>query len=114
ALGHALSWENDPYWTYWITKTFLIATVTRSEQKLAEDVRTPTLALVEQSGFADYFLPLDGEAVGAEPFAWTQRSCPPCSSASDHGAAGICRASTGCHPATVTVTLKAALHRLRS
>lgn len=27
ALGHALLWENDPYWTYWITKTFLIATV---------------------------------------------------------------------------------------
>ena len=27
AVGHALMWENDPYWTYWITKTFLIATV---------------------------------------------------------------------------------------
>jgi hypothetical protein len=27
ALGHGLTWENDPYWTYWITKTFLIATV---------------------------------------------------------------------------------------
>ena len=27
AVGHALLWENDPYWTYWITKTFLIATV---------------------------------------------------------------------------------------
>jgi hypothetical protein len=27
AVGHALQWENDPYWTYWITKTFLIATV---------------------------------------------------------------------------------------
>lgn len=27
AIGHALLWENDPYWTYWITKTFLIATV---------------------------------------------------------------------------------------
>jgi hypothetical protein len=27
AAGHALTWENDPYWTYWITKTFLIATV---------------------------------------------------------------------------------------
>jgi hypothetical protein len=26
-LGHALTWENDPYWTYWITKTFHIATV---------------------------------------------------------------------------------------
>ena len=27
ALGHGLAWENDPYWTYWITKTFLIATI---------------------------------------------------------------------------------------
>ena len=27
AVGHGLLWENDPYWSYWITKTFLIATV---------------------------------------------------------------------------------------
>lgn len=27
ALGHGLTWENDPYWTYWITKALLIATV---------------------------------------------------------------------------------------
>jgi len=27
AIGHGLTWENDPYWTYWITKTFLIGTV---------------------------------------------------------------------------------------
>jgi hypothetical protein len=27
AVGHGLLWENDPYWTYWITKTALIATV---------------------------------------------------------------------------------------
>jgi hypothetical protein len=27
ALAHGLLWENDPYWTYWITKTFLITTV---------------------------------------------------------------------------------------
>src|SRR4051812_17076368 len=26
-LAHALLWENDPYWTYWITKTLLITTV---------------------------------------------------------------------------------------
>ena len=26
-IAHGLFWENDPYWTYWITKTFLIATV---------------------------------------------------------------------------------------
>jgi hypothetical protein len=27
AIAHGLFWENDPYWTYWITKTFLIMTV---------------------------------------------------------------------------------------
>lgn len=27
AVGHGLTWENDPYWTYWVTKTFLIFTV---------------------------------------------------------------------------------------
>jgi hypothetical protein len=27
AIAHGLWWENDPYWTYWITKTFLITTV---------------------------------------------------------------------------------------
>jgi hypothetical protein len=27
SVGHGLAWENDPYWTYWVTKTFLIATV---------------------------------------------------------------------------------------
>jgi hypothetical protein len=23
AIAHGLFWENDPYWTYWVTKTFL-------------------------------------------------------------------------------------------
>jgi hypothetical protein len=27
ALAHGLFWENDPYWTYWVTKAFLITTV---------------------------------------------------------------------------------------
>ena len=27
SVGHGLTWQNDPYWTYWITKTFLITTV---------------------------------------------------------------------------------------
>lgn len=27
AIAHGLFWDNDPYWTYWITKSFLIATV---------------------------------------------------------------------------------------
>src|SRR5687767_10542557 len=26
-IAHGLFWENDPYWTYWVTKSFLIATV---------------------------------------------------------------------------------------
>jgi hypothetical protein len=27
SIAHGLFWDNDPYWTYWITKTFLITTV---------------------------------------------------------------------------------------
>lgn len=27
SIAHGLFWDNDPYWTYWITKSFLIATV---------------------------------------------------------------------------------------
>lgn len=27
SVAHGLFWENDPYWTYWITKSFLITTV---------------------------------------------------------------------------------------
>jgi hypothetical protein len=26
-IAHGLFWDNDPYWTYWVTKTFLIAAV---------------------------------------------------------------------------------------
>src|ERR1051325_7371147 len=26
-VAHGLYWENDPYWTYWVTKTFLITTI---------------------------------------------------------------------------------------
>jgi len=27
AIGHAMVWGNDPYWTYWVTDTLLMATV---------------------------------------------------------------------------------------
>jgi len=27
SIAHGLFWDNDPYWTYWITKSFLITTV---------------------------------------------------------------------------------------
>ncbi|HYE79579.1 MAG TPA: hypothetical protein VEI97_16450 [bacterium] len=27
AIAHGLFWHNDPYWTYWVTKTLLITTV---------------------------------------------------------------------------------------
>lgn len=27
AIAHGMFWENDPYWSYWITKTFLITSV---------------------------------------------------------------------------------------
>lgn len=27
AIAHAMLWGNDPYWTYWVTDTLLMATV---------------------------------------------------------------------------------------
>jgi hypothetical protein len=27
SIAHGLFWDNDPYWTYWVTKSFLITTV---------------------------------------------------------------------------------------
>src|SRR3954469_6709512 len=27
SIAHGLFWDNDPYWTYWVTKTFLITAV---------------------------------------------------------------------------------------
>ena len=27
SIAHGLWWENDPYWTYWVTKTFLITAI---------------------------------------------------------------------------------------
>jgi hypothetical protein len=29
SIAHGLLWENDLYWTYWITQTFLITIIRR-------------------------------------------------------------------------------------
>lgn len=67
----------DPrrYWNgpTWVNINWIVVQALRhrGEDKLAEQLRTRTLTLAEQSGFAEYFSPLDGEALGAEPFSWT-------------------------------------------
>jgi hypothetical protein len=38
---------------------------------LAEHIRRDSLALVERSGFAEYFDPLNGAPLGGSRFSWT-------------------------------------------
>ena len=38
---------------------------------LAGDLRRRTLALVDRSGFSEYFSPLTGAGYGADEFSWT-------------------------------------------
>jgi hypothetical protein len=44
-IAHGLWWENDPYWTYWVTKTFLIMTVFTAGTALIGRGIVPGLAL---------------------------------------------------------------------
>jgi len=38
---------------------------------LAERIRRDSLALVKRAGFAEYFNPLTGDALGGSRFSWT-------------------------------------------
>jgi hypothetical protein len=41
------------------------------QTKLAEELRRRTLAMIDRSGFAEYFSPLTGQGFGAHEFSWT-------------------------------------------
>jgi glycogen debranching enzyme len=41
------------------------------EAELADDLRRRTLALVDRSGFSEYFSPLTGEGYGTDEFSWS-------------------------------------------
>jgi hypothetical protein len=57
----------------WLVVNWMLIDGLRSngEAELAERVLGDSLALVGNSGFAEYFNPLTGEALGGSEFSWT-------------------------------------------
>jgi hypothetical protein len=71
----AAPFDPDRYWSgpTWVNTNWLIVEGLRhrNEHALAEDLLRRTLALVDRSGFAEYFSPRTGAPLGATPFSWT-------------------------------------------
>jgi hypothetical protein len=71
----ALEFSETRYWKgpTWVNMNWAIVDGLREhgELALAEDLRQRTLALVERSGFFEYFSPLTGAGHGADEFSWT-------------------------------------------
>jgi glycogen debranching enzyme len=63
------------YWQgpSWVNTNWMIIEGLRNYDHghLAEELRTRTLALVEDAGFSEYFSPLTGAGYGADDFSWT-------------------------------------------
>ena len=71
----APEFDDDRYWRgpTWVNTNWMIVQALRScgEPRVAEQLRTRTLELVEAAGFAEYFSALTGEGYGADDFSWT-------------------------------------------
>jgi Trehalase len=71
----APEFEEARYWAgpTWLNMNWAIIEGLRDngEWALAAELRHLTLALVEHSGFSEYFSPLTGEGYGADAFSWT-------------------------------------------
>jgi hypothetical protein len=71
----AESFQATRYWKgpTWVNTNWMLNEGLRGagEQAVAGDLCRRTLQLVEQSGFAEYFSPLDGSGHGAPEFSWT-------------------------------------------
>lgn len=67
--------DEKRYWQgpTWVNTNWLIIQGLRryGYNKLAEQLKTKTLALVSKSGFNEYFSPLDGAPYGIDNFSWT-------------------------------------------
>jgi hypothetical protein len=68
-IGHALLWDNDPYWTYWITDTFLIATVFCIGTALigAGIVRGAVITVVQMLVLTTYYWSLSPIGLPSDP-----------------------------------------------
>ncbi len=68
------SFDHIRYWRgpVWPIMNFMIATGLNEvgETAWAERIRNDTRALMEQSGFAEYFSPVDGRGCGGGTFSW--------------------------------------------
>lgn len=71
----ARHFQDHRYWAgpTWVNTNWAIveALHRRGHDDLADALRARTLRLVDESGFAEYFSPLDGSPHGAPEFSWT-------------------------------------------
>ena len=69
------AFESKRYWRgpVWAVMNYMIATGLEEcgQPKLANRVKNDTLQLVENSGFFEYFDPVNGEGLGGPDFTWT-------------------------------------------
>ncbi len=67
--------DSKRYWRgpTWIMSNALIATGLKDQgySELAEQIQQASKALIEQSGFYEYFDPIDGSGAGGADFTWT-------------------------------------------
>ena len=70
-----VAFEADRYWRgpAWVNIMWLLVRGLRraGESMLADDIRAGVLTLVDRSGCAEYYNPLNGEPRGASDFSWT-------------------------------------------
>jgi hypothetical protein len=68
-IGHALLWDNDPYWTYWVTDTFLIVTVFSVGTALlgAGIARGAAITVVQMLVLTTYYWSLSPIGLPADP-----------------------------------------------
>jgi hypothetical protein len=71
----ARHFQDHRYWAgpTWVNTNWVVAEALdqRGRGDVADDLRARTLALVAQSGFAEYFSPTTGTGHGAPEFSWT-------------------------------------------
>jgi hypothetical protein len=67
--------DDDRYWKgpTWVNTNWIVVEGLRvyGEHDIADDLRTRTLSLVDDAGFAEYFSALTGQPHGADDFSWT-------------------------------------------
>jgi glycogen debranching enzyme len=67
--------DSKRYWRgpVWLVVNYMIADglTARGETRVAERISQSSLRLIEESGFAEYYDPMDGAPLGGGRFTWT-------------------------------------------